>query len=149
MVSSGKKLIVPLLLAVVLLLVAFGPGPYKTYMPVVQNCPICPTPVPCPTQVPCPACPVCPVCPVVPVPGPTIGNGTWRVGIDVAPGTYQGWVPEGEDCFWARLSGFTGDTDDWIQYNWITGPGFVEVTIMSTDRGFELSFCPEPLHRVY
>jgi hypothetical protein len=72
--------------------------------------------------------------PAVPTASP--GDGIWRVGIDVQPGTY---TATGESCYWARLSGFSGDSDEIIANDIVTGPGIV--TIDPTDAGFESSRC--------
>lgn len=48
------------------------------------------------------------------------GDGTWRVGVDIAPGTYYTDSPDG--CYYADLSGFSGDTGDMIDNNMPTGP---------------------------
>jgi hypothetical protein len=73
-----------------------------------------------------------------PVPGPkrTIVDGLWKVGEEVAPGTYRSGG--GGNCYWARLSGFSGDLDDIIT----NGIGKNQtVTIVASDVGFESSGC--------
>lgn len=71
---------------------------------------------------------------------PTIGEGTWEVGSEVKPGTYTTTVPaDSNSCYWARLSGFTGDD---IIANDISSPGQrARVTIRSSDKGFETQGC--------
>ncbi len=69
--------------------------------------------------------------------GASFGNGTHRVGTDIAPGTYR--APGGDACYWARLSGFSGEIDDVI-----ANGGFnanPTVTIASSDAGFETRGC--------
>lgn len=57
-------------------------------------------------------------------------KGTFIVGVDVAPGL---WRSEG-DCYWHRLSGFTGTFDELIA---IDNSELVQIS--STDRGFNSS----------
>jgi hypothetical protein len=77
-----------------------------------------------------------------PTPTPTpepgaFGDGTWRVGATVQPGTYG--TDGGPSCYWARLSGFGGTLDEIIANNY--GSGSQIVTIASTDVGFTSSGC--------
>jgi hypothetical protein len=75
-----------------------------------------------------------------PVPGPKriITDGLWKVGEEVAPGTYRS--SGGGNCYWARLSGFSGDLDDIIT----NGLGRNQtVTISPSDVGFESDGCGE------
>jgi hypothetical protein len=74
-----------------------------------------------------------------PVPGPrrTFGDGIWRVGAEIDPGTYR--ASGGGDCYWARLAGFSGNLGDIIS-NGVGVPHPV-VTISSSDTGFESSSC--------
>ena len=71
----------------------------------------------------------------VPIPG--FGDGVWRVGRDIEPGTYRS--PGLDLCYWERLSGFSGTSDDLIT----NGIGDFEmiVTIKETDRGFLSDGC--------
>lgn len=71
-----------------------------------------------------------------PVPTAAPGDGTWRVGLDVQPGTY---TATGDSCYWARLSGFSGSFADLIANDIVTGPAIV--TIDPTDIGFESNRC--------
>lgn len=66
------------------------------------------------------------------------GGGTKRVGVDIQPGTYRtrGSV---SDCYWERLSGFSGDLDDIIANDFSSG--YQVVKIKSTDKGFSSSRC--------
>jgi hypothetical protein len=67
---------------------------------------------------------------------PFDGNGTYFVGVDIAPGT---WRSDATDtCYWARLTGFTGDLSEIIANGNDTGP---IVTIDPSDAGFESSRC--------
>jgi hypothetical protein len=74
---------------------------------------------------------------LAPASGPkvtTFGQGTWRVGVDIAAGTYS-TVAE-SSCYWARLKNFTGGLDA-INANANKESGTkVTVTIKATDKGF-------------
>jgi hypothetical protein len=66
-----------------------------------------------------------------------MADGSWRVGIDIEPGTYR---TEGADtCYWKRLSGFTGEFGDILANGIPKGP--VVVTILPSDAGFTSSRC--------
>jgi hypothetical protein len=77
--------------------------------------------------------------PPPPPPGPktTFGDGEFRVGTDIAAGTYR--ATGGDDCYWARLSGFGGTLADIIA-NGIGVPQPI-VTIEASDLGFTSSRC--------
>lgn len=67
-------------------------------------------------------------------------DGTYRVGIDIVPGTYRsaGVSPEGEsDCYWARLNSL--NPTHIINNNLGTGPQVV--TIQPSDRAFLSHSC--------
>lgn len=67
----------------------------------------------------------------------TFGDGTWRVGEDIEPGTYR---TGGNDfCYWERLSGFSGEFNDIITNDFSSGPG--TVTIQGSDAGFTSQGC--------
>ena len=68
----------------------------------------------------------------------SFGDGTHRVGTDIAPGTYR--APGGEWCSWARLSGFGGGADDILGFSAPYTASQI-VTIRSSDAGFETSGC--------
>lgn len=65
-------------------------------------------------------------------PATRIEPGMWLVGTDIEPGTYRTTAAEG--CYWERLSGFSGDSDDRIANNFVEGPTIVEID--ATDIGF-------------
>jgi hypothetical protein len=67
----------------------------------------------------------------------TFGNGTYRVGRDVPPGTYRSRGSDG--CYWARLRSFSGSLNGIIANENAQGPTLV--TIKRTDRGFESTNC--------
>jgi hypothetical protein len=72
------------------------------------------------------------------LPATIAGDGTFRVGSDIAPGTYR-TTTSTMGCYWARLSGFSGASSD-INANDI-GDGQRVVTILSTDAGFTTQRC--------
>lgn len=71
----------------------------------------------------------------------TIGNGVHRVGEDIEPGTYSTGGPDADalvpNCYYARLSGLSGELDDIISNNNIDGPG--TVVVEEGDTALELS----------
>ncbi|MBR8740789.1 hypothetical protein DSY14_03455 [Nocardiopsis sp. MG754419] len=71
----------------------------------------------------------------------TIGNGVHQVGSDISPGVYTTDGPDPDSimpmCYYARLSGLSGELDDIITNNNIEGPGTVEVS--EGDAALELS----------
>ncbi len=72
-------------------------------------------------------------------PASTFGEGTHRVGVDIAPGTYRS--PGGDLCYWERQASFgSGDVEDIIANEISTG-GQVVVTIEPSDMGFKTSGC--------
>jgi hypothetical protein len=63
-------------------------------------------------------------------------DGTYIVGVDIAPGTWR--ASSGDGCYWARLSGFSGTLSS------VTANAFgtsTIVTISAGDRGFSSSSC--------
>lgn len=72
------------------------------------------------------------------------GDGVWLVGTEVTAGTYRTTVPEDSfGCYWARLSGTSGEFADLIANdNWVAG-ATVTVTIDASDVAFESSRCGE------
>ena len=68
----------------------------------------------------------------------TIDDGTWVVGDDIQVGTYETSNEDG-NCYWARLSGYSGSLDD-IVANGIP-EGRAIVTIMESDKGFKSDGC--------
>lgn len=64
-------------------------------------------------------------------------DGTWRVGVDIAPGTYR---TEGtENCYWQRTSDFGGEMNAIIANDNARGPAVV--TIAPADAGFTCVRC--------
>jgi hypothetical protein len=72
-------------------------------------------------------------------PQTVIPDGTWLVSDEVSPGTYS--APGSDECYWERLSGFSGELDDIIANDF--GSGKQLVTIESTDAGFHTANCGE------
>ncbi|SDK67469.1 hypothetical protein [Arthrobacter sp. ok362] len=66
-------------------------------------------------------------------------DGTYRVGIDILPGTYYGYGA-GASCYWATLSGFSGEIVGDIIDNYF-GAARTIVTIPAGTRGFEVHGC--------
>ena len=66
------------------------------------------------------------------------GPGTFRVGVDIAPGTYRNSDSSG-GCLWERLSGFGGTPEEIIANNFTFNPEVV--TISPTDVGFTSRGC--------
>ena len=75
----------------------------------------------------------------VPPPLRTFGPGAYRVGVDIAPGTYR--TRSSAACYWERLRGFSGELSDIIA-NDFNNDNLI-VTIKSSDLGFRAgSTCP-------
>ncbi|MEX0681993.1 MAG: hypothetical protein WD904_06905 [Dehalococcoidia bacterium] len=72
--------------------------------------------------------------------GPTqpFGKGTWLVGEEIAPGTWRN-SDSSDDCYWERLSAFTGKLADIIANEFDDTIQTVE--IKSTDVGFSSNRC--------
>ena len=106
-------------------------APVETPIPTVT-----PGPAPTPRATPEPT----PTAAPTPTPGPltAFGDGTWRVGIDIEPGTYR--TDGTERCYWARLSGFTGSLGDLLANDNARG-GPAIVTILPSDAGFISTRC--------
>jgi hypothetical protein len=66
------------------------------------------------------------------------GDGTFKVGKDIQPGTYRTRVGS-LGCYYARLKGFGGTVDDIIANDNTDAPAIV--TISATDVGFESQNC--------
>lgn len=65
------------------------------------------------------------------------GDGTYRIGKDIPPGTYR--TRGGEFCYWARLRSFSGSLNSILANENARGPEVV--TILRTDKGFETRGC--------
>lgn len=67
----------------------------------------------------------------------TFDDGIFIVGTDITPGTYKN--TGGQNCYYARLSGFGGSLDEIIANNNIDTSTIV--TISASDKGFESNGC--------
>ncbi|ORV80197.1 hypothetical protein AWC07_21535 [Mycobacterium gastri] len=66
------------------------------------------------------------------------GDGTYRVGVDIRPGTYRS---QGSNaCYWERLRGLGGTVEDIIANGAGTGPQVVQIA--PTDVAFKTKRCP-------
>jgi len=77
--------------------------------------------------------------PVTSSPLSPFGDGTYIVGVDIAPGTWS--APGGPTCYWERLSGFSGDFAELLAND--LPPGNAVVTISADDAGFSTHGCGE------
>ncbi|MDK8469829.1 hypothetical protein [Corynebacterium accolens] len=67
----------------------------------------------------------------------SFNDGTFKVGADIQPGTYKN---EGsESCYWARLSGFSGDSAEILSNDNPRGQTYV--TIEASDVAFKSRNC--------
>lgn len=55
------------------------------------------------------------------------GDGTFKVGDDIKPGTYRGKPAFGGTCYWARMSDASGTLDAVIANDNISGPSIVTI----------------------
>jgi len=70
------------------------------------------------------------------------GDGTYVVGSDIKPGIYRSDGPQGglvTSCYWARLSGTSGEAKDIIANNATSGQA--TVMIAATDKAFTTTGC--------
>lgn len=70
------------------------------------------------------------------------GAGVWEVDSEIPAGTYVTTVPDGgafDSCYWARLSGFSGDFDDIIANGNLATGARGRLTLSGSDAGVELS----------
>ena len=73
------------------------------------------------------------------VPGSTFSDGMQVVGTDITAGTYR--TDGGDGCYWERLSGFGGNSDEIIANDFISASGQVVVTIAASDAAFSSERC--------
>lgn len=67
----------------------------------------------------------------------SFGDGMFIVGTDIMPGTYRN--SGGDSCYYARLSGFSGDLSEILANNNVSTPTIV--TISASDKGFKSQGC--------
>lgn len=72
--------------------------------------------------------------------GQSVGNGITAVGSLLSPGVFVNQSP-GSSCYWARLSGFSGEFDDIIANDLEAGSGQVIMSVHPGDAGVEISRC--------
>lgn len=68
------------------------------------------------------------------------GDGISAVTLQFDPGVYRATNPNG-NCYWATLSGFSGEFDDLLANDFVSAPGPVVVEIGSQVEGFESARC--------
>lgn len=66
------------------------------------------------------------------------GDGTFKVGIDIQPGTYRS--AGGESCYWERLRGLSGSYKDIIANGAGNAPQVVQIE--ASDVAFKTQHCP-------
>lgn len=80
-----------------------------------------------------------PASPAVPSgPQTTFGDGTYRVGSDIEPGTYRAPGTE-QSCYWARLKDLSGTLDAIVASDLAQGPA--TVSISTSDVAFKTARC--------
>ena len=67
-------------------------------------------------------------------PNTLFGAGTWLVGSEIEPGRY--FTNPGRGCYWERLSGLGGTSDDRIANDFVSGGGRQLVEVARDDVGF-------------
>jgi hypothetical protein len=70
-------------------------------------------------------------------PQSSFGAGTYQVGAHIEPGSYRADGAADDLCYWARLSGFSGELDDIIANG--NSPTVIEIS--PSDAGFTSSGC--------
>lgn len=73
------------------------------------------------------------------VPATAFGDGTYVVGEHIEPGTYEAEGVAGEQCYWERRSGFSGEFEDIIANGGTPDPTPVEIA--PGDTGFTTTGC--------
>ncbi|MFG2120522.1 hypothetical protein [Streptomyces sp. NPDC048710] len=66
-------------------------------------------------------------------------GGMFKVGTDIAPGTYKSSGNKDDSCYWERTKGASGDTDSVLANDNVAGTAVV--TISSTDAYFKTTGC--------
>jgi hypothetical protein len=77
-----------------------------------------------------------------------VKQGTYLVGKDIKPGIYVGLAGQGilDSCYWARLSGLSGDLDDVLANDNAVGQYYVQV--LPTDKALETGCELRPIEQV-
>ncbi len=112
-------------------------GQANTTQPTISHVQVIP-PSSAPESRPAPTVPTTTIATTT-TPGPktSFADGSYRVGVDIAPGTYRS-SGTNTDCYWKRMSNFTG-TDDIIANYLSNSP--TTVTILASDAGFQTRRC--------
>ena len=76
--------------------------------------------------------------PVEDPPSTTMGQGSWQVGIDIAPGRWS-TTSEVDGCYWQRVSSFSGELAAIIANDNVDGRAIVDISV--NDVGFESTRC--------
>ena len=76
--------------------------------------------------------------PVEDPPSSTMGQGSWQVGIDIAPGRWS-TTSEVDGCYWQRVSSFSGGFAAIIANDNVDGRAIVDIS--ANDVGFESTRC--------
>ncbi|MEV8545406.1 hypothetical protein [Streptomyces sp. NPDC051572] len=69
------------------------------------------------------------------------GDGDFRVGTDIKPGTYRTSGNTDGMCYWERTKDASGDTDSLLANDNVSGAGYV--TVKATDKIFQSSGCKD------
>lgn len=69
----------------------------------------------------------------------TFGRGTWAIESEISAGTYVADVPEGNTCFWSRLSAFDGETTAFVTSDLAVNRSIA--TVQPFDLGFYSDGC--------
>ncbi|WP_405992825.1 hypothetical protein [Streptomyces sp. NBC_00986] len=69
------------------------------------------------------------------------GDGDFRVGTDIKPGTYRTSGNTDGMCYWERAKNASGDTDSLLANDNVSGAGYV--TVKATDKIFKSSGCKD------
>ena len=67
------------------------------------------------------------------------GEGTYIVGVDIKPGSYE--ARGGEGCYWARLAGFSGHVAEIFDNDYFEYDKPANVEILESDVGFKSDGC--------
>ena len=145
---QGLRLLGPLVALLVLLaaLACGDPPVNSTSGPEPTNAPVAvATPEPTRSREPTPASEPTPTPTATPEPKMSLDPGMYQVGSDIQPGIYAGLA--GTDivgsCYWARLSGASGDFSELLANENAIGQFYVEV--QDTDKYFKVDCEITPL----
>ncbi|MEV5874477.1 hypothetical protein AB0L75_09660 [Streptomyces sp. NPDC052101] len=69
------------------------------------------------------------------------GDGEYRIGSDMRPGTYRTSGNTDDQCYWERAKDAKGETDSTLANENVTGTGYV--TVKASDKIFKSSGCKD------